>query len=78
MTIDPKELTRDQKFWASELDVQEQALPFMRQLARMRPYDIKKINPSTYDTKMIHAGGRQQQKLSEKQVQKKRDDAIKK
>ena len=53
-------------------------MPFVRQLARMRPYDIKKINPSTYDTKMIHAGGRQQQKLSEKQVQKKRDDAIKK
>lgn len=58
MTIDAKDLTKDRKFWISEHEIQDKALPFIKQLAKMRPYDIAKINPSTYDTKMINAGGR--------------------
>ena len=53
MTIDPSELTKDKKFWQSENEIQDKAVDYINKFKRMRPYDIHKLHPQTYDLKMI-------------------------
>ena len=47
------ELTKDKNFWKSEADIQENAIRFINQMKRVQPFDVHKLQPQTYDLKML-------------------------
>ena len=53
MAIDAKDLTKDQNFWNTERLIQESAYSHIMQLKKLKPYDYHKIQPQTYDLKMV-------------------------
>lgn len=78
MTIDAKDLTKDKQFWKTEEEIQQKAQYFINQLTRLKPFDVHKIQPQTYDLKMVGDPGRgAQKKKSGKEIDKKKADAAK-
>ena len=53
MAIDAKDLTRDNNFWKTEQEIQQRAIQHIRDLKKLKPYDYHKIQPQTYDLKMV-------------------------
>lgn len=49
MQIDAVELTKDEKFWENEKEIQASAVNYIKQMKDLKPYDLHKIGPSTYD-----------------------------
>ena len=52
MQIDAVELTKDDKFWENEKEIQANALNYITKMKDLKPYDLHKIGPSTYDINM--------------------------
>lgn len=75
-TIDAKQLAKDKGFWKAEAEIHEKANVYLRYLSRLKPYDVHKIQPQTYDLKMIGdpSGGRK--KKSSVEVKNKKKNAM--
>lgn len=50
-TVDYKALTNDASFWKAEMDVMQEAVKFIKEFKRMKPYDYFNIQPEVYDMK---------------------------
>ena len=48
MQIDAKELTKDEKFWDTEKEIQTNAAKFITQLKDIKPYDLYDIGTTSY------------------------------
>lgn len=78
MTFGGKDLTNDKNYWKTEQEIQEKAQLYIKQFMNVKPYDIHKLQPHTYDLKMVgdpNSGGR---KKNSKEIDKKKADAEKK
>jgi len=77
MTINAAELTKDKNFWKQESEIQERAVQFINQMKRIKPFDVHKLQPQTYDLKMLGdpQSGRPGKKKSTKDSKTKKDKA---
>ena len=70
---------KDKNFWKNEAEYHDKAIYFINQLKRQKPYDVHKIQPQTYDLKMLGDPGRgAPKKKSSKELGKKKQEAAKK
>ena len=53
MQIDARELTKDEKFWETEKEIQANAAKYITQLKDINPYDLHKIGTSAYEINML-------------------------
>ena len=74
MAIDYKDLTRDKNFWKTEAEIADKALFYLKQLQRLKPFDYHKIQPQTYDMKLMGDPGaaKKRKGADEKTIQKKK------
>lgn len=53
MTINAAELTKDRNFWKLEKEILDRACDFINAMKRIKPFDVHKLQPQTYDLKML-------------------------
>lgn len=79
MAADARELTKDKVFWKTEEEIHEKARVYINKLKGQKPFDVHKLQPQTYDLKMVGdpaLGGHK--KKTSKDLDKKKADAVKK
>ena len=52
-TVIASELTGDKNFWKTEEEISASARGYINQLKYVKPYDVHKLQPQTYDLKML-------------------------
>ena len=79
MTVDAGELAGDKTFKKTEEEIHERAQWYINSMKRIKPFDTHKIQPQTYDLKMLGDPGRGgQKKKNQAELDKKKADAAKK
>lgn len=79
-TVIASELTKDKKFWQTEQQIMELAAREINKLKRIKPYDVHKLQPQTYDLKMLGdpQSGRPSKKKNQAADKKKKEKVEKK